>query len=137
MAFAERAGTATTLKVVVRLLPLLTAIACSFIANIPVSVTGGALPPPLLALVPIYFWCLVRPDLMSPGKALLIGLVEDILSGSRPPGSRRSARTSDSRSSSFASGSSVSMRYGTICSVPCRIRSPCSRACPCQRRPII
>ena len=37
-----------------------------FVANIPVSLVGGLLPPPLLALMPVYFWCLVRPDLMPP-----------------------------------------------------------------------
>ena len=38
-------------------------------------------PAPLLALVPIYFWCLVRPDLMTPAAALMIGMAEDIMSG--------------------------------------------------------
>ena len=40
---------------------------------------------PLLALMPVYFWCLVRPDLMSPAAAFVIGMLEDILSGG-PPG---------------------------------------------------
>ena len=50
-------------------------------ANIPVSVFGGTVPPPLLALMPIYFWCLVRPDLMPPAAVLAIGILEDLLSG--------------------------------------------------------
>ena len=39
----------------------------------------------LLGLVPIYFWCLVRPDLMTPAAVFAIGLLEDVLSGG-PPG---------------------------------------------------
>jgi rod shape-determining protein MreD len=84
MAFAERTGTGTALRVLARFVPLLSGITCAFISNIPVSVTGGALPPPLLALVPVYYWCLVRPDLMTPATALWIGICEDILSGGAP-----------------------------------------------------
>ena len=65
--------------------PLLCGLLFAFIANIPVSLVGGQVPPPLLALVPVYFWCLVRPDLMTPAASFAIGLVEDILSGG-PPG---------------------------------------------------
>ena len=35
--------------------------------------------------MPIYFWCLVRPDLMTPAVALTIGFCEDVMSGG-PPG---------------------------------------------------
>jgi rod shape-determining protein MreD len=86
MAFAERTGTGTALKVLARFVPLACGIFCAFLSNIPISVTGGALPPPLLALVPVYYWCLVRPDLMTPATAFTIGIAEDILSGGRPPG---------------------------------------------------
>ncbi|MGB8365495.1 MAG: hypothetical protein ACLQUZ_02530 [Rhizomicrobium sp.] len=51
------------------------------ISNIPISVMDGLLPPPLLALMPVYFWCLVRPDLMPPAAAFAIGVLEDLLSG--------------------------------------------------------
>ncbi len=54
-------------------------------ANLPISLLGSWIPVPLFSLMAVYFWCLVRPDLMSPGWAFLIGLVEDILSGG-PPG---------------------------------------------------
>ncbi len=60
------------------------AIAVAF-ANLPVSVLGGLVPPPLLALMPVYFWCLVRPDLMPPAAAFAIGVLEDLFSGG-PPG---------------------------------------------------
>lgn len=55
------------------------------IANLPVSLVGGIAPPPLLALMPVYFWCLVRPDLMPPVLAFTIGVLEDLVSGG-PPG---------------------------------------------------
>jgi rod shape-determining protein MreD len=85
MAYAERTGTGNALRAMARQLPLLSGLACAILSNIPISLTRGALPPPLLALVPIYFWCLVRPDLMTPAIALWIGVAEDLLSGS-PPG---------------------------------------------------
>ncbi len=56
-----------------------------FVANLPVSVFGGLLPAPQLALMPVYFWCLVRPDLMRPFTAFIIGVLEDLFSGG-PPG---------------------------------------------------
>jgi rod shape-determining protein MreD len=58
---------------------------CVVIVNLPVSFTGGLMPAPVLALVPIYFWALARPDLMPPIAVLLLGLAEDLMSGG-PPG---------------------------------------------------
>jgi rod shape-determining protein MreD len=66
-------------------IPFFCAIFLAILANVPVSVTGGVVPPPLLALMPIYYWCLVRPDLMPPFAVLMIGILQDLLSGS-PPG---------------------------------------------------
>jgi rod shape-determining protein MreD len=66
-------------------IPMALGILGAFVSNIPISIFGGNLPPPLLALMPVYFWCLVRPDLMPPWVALAIGVLEDLLSGS-PPG---------------------------------------------------
>jgi rod shape-determining protein MreD len=85
MATLERAGTFPRLRFMVVLTPLLCGLVCSFLTNIPVSALGGLVPPPILALVPVYFWCLVRPDLMTPAAALAIGFAEDVLSGG-PPG---------------------------------------------------
>ena len=62
MASLERASSAPRLRFIVALTPLLCGLACVFIANIPVSLLDGLVPSPLLALVPVYFWCLVRPD---------------------------------------------------------------------------
>ena len=85
MASLERASSAPRLRFMVALTPLLCGLACVFIANIPVSLLDGLVPSPLLALVPVYFWCLVRPDLMTPTAALAIGFAEDVMSGG-PPG---------------------------------------------------
>ncbi len=81
----ERAGLMFSSRIFANTLPVLLGLLGVVIANIPVSVLGGQVPAPLLALMPIYFWCLVRPDLMSPAWAFLIGVLEDILSHS-PPG---------------------------------------------------
>lgn len=62
-------------------IPFLCGVAGVVIANVPISVFGGILPPPLLALMPVYFWCLVRPDLMPAPAAFAIGVLEDLLSG--------------------------------------------------------
>ena len=67
------------------LVPLLCGLVCVIIANSPISFVGGVVPPPLMGLVPIYFWCLVRPDLMTPSAAFAIGILEDVMSGA-PPG---------------------------------------------------
>ncbi len=67
------------------LVPLFCGLLGVVIANIPISFVGGLVPPPLLGLVPVYFWCLVRPDLMTPAAAFAIGMLEDVMSGS-PPG---------------------------------------------------
>lgn len=55
------------------------------VANLPVSIFGSVMPSPLYALMPVYYWCLVRPDLMSPVWAFIIGIMHDVLSGG-PPG---------------------------------------------------
>jgi rod shape-determining protein MreD len=66
-------------------IPFCCAVLCAILANVPVSVSGGIVPPPVLALMPVYYWCLVRPDLMPPFAVLIIGILQDLLSGS-PPG---------------------------------------------------
>jgi rod shape-determining protein MreD len=72
-----------------RLLSALVPVICGFLAvaisNLPISLTNGLVPAPLLALIPIYFWCLVRPDLMTPAAVFAIGLLQDIMAGG-PPG---------------------------------------------------
>ena len=67
------------------LIPLLCGLLAVLVANVPVTLVGGLVPAPLLGLIPIYFWCLVRPDLMTPTATFLIGILLDILGGG-PPG---------------------------------------------------
>jgi rod shape-determining protein MreD len=62
-------------------LPFLCGVLGAVVANVPISFLGGVLPPPLLAFMPVYFWCLVRPDLMPAPAALALGALEDLLSG--------------------------------------------------------
>ena len=61
--------------------PLLCGVVGAFVANLPISIFGGLLTPPLFAFMPVYFWCLVRPDLMPPWAALVLGVLNDLLSG--------------------------------------------------------
>jgi rod shape-determining protein MreD len=65
--------------------PFLCALLGVIVANLPVTFIGGVVPAPLFALMPVYFWCLMRPDLMPPWAVFVIGVLEDFFSGS-PPG---------------------------------------------------
>jgi rod shape-determining protein MreD len=62
-------------------LPALSAVLFVMLVNLPLTLTGGLFPAPLLALTAVYFWALVRPDLMPPYLVLFVGLFEDLLSG--------------------------------------------------------
>jgi rod shape-determining protein MreD len=73
------------LRILVALLPLILALALVVLVNLPVSLTGRLFPAPILALAAVYYWVLVRPDLMPPGAVFIVGLLEDVLSGG-PPG---------------------------------------------------
>lgn len=68
-------------RILASVVPVSLAILGVLIANLPVSFLGGIVPAPLLGLMPIYFWCLVRPDLMPPFWAFAVGILEDMLSG--------------------------------------------------------
>ena len=67
------------------LLPSFSAVLLVLVINLPVSFGGGLFPAPVLALIAVYFWALVRPDLMPPFVVLVVGLLEDLMSGG-PPG---------------------------------------------------
>src|SRR5258707_434401 len=73
------------LRLLIGLVPAGSAALLVLIANLPFSLTGGLLPAPVLALGAVYFWGLMRRDLMSPSVVLVLGLFEDLLSGG-PPG---------------------------------------------------
>ncbi|HEY0106471.1 MAG TPA: hypothetical protein VGB91_10335 [Rhizomicrobium sp.] len=72
-------------RILASILPVALGILGALVANFPVSFLGNLLPPPLLSFMPLYFWGIVRPDLMSPFWAFMLGLLEDFLSGG-PPG---------------------------------------------------
>ena len=76
---------AVSLKPVLAVMPFSAALLGVIVANVPVSFTGGIVPPPVLALMPIYYWCLVRPDLMPPFAVLVHRRLAGLLSGG-PPG---------------------------------------------------
>jgi rod shape-determining protein MreD len=80
----DRFGNSLILLLAVAI-PALSGFLGVIVSGIPISVFGGYIPPPLFALMPVYFWSLVRPDLMPPGAVFAIGLAEDIVSGG-PPG---------------------------------------------------
>jgi len=67
------------------IIPFLCGILGALAANVPIAFLDGRVPQPLLSLMPVYFWCMVRPDLLPAGAVFVIGLSEDLLSGG-PPG---------------------------------------------------
>src|SRR5258706_15330935 len=73
------------LKLLAVFLPVLSGVVLVVMANLPFSLTGGLLPAPVLALRAVYFWGLMRRDLMSPSIALGLRPLEDMLSAG-PPG---------------------------------------------------
>ena len=81
----ERAGSIMGGRILSSIVPVTLAILGALIANFPVSLFGGLLPPPLLVFMPLYFWAMVRPDLMTPFWVFMLGVLEDFLSGG-PPG---------------------------------------------------
>jgi rod shape-determining protein MreD len=81
----ERAGNFMAGRIFSSIIPVALGILGVLIANFPVSFFGGLVPPPLLAFMPLYFWGMVRPDLMTPFWAFVLGVLEDLLSGG-PPG---------------------------------------------------
>lgn len=76
----ERLGGFFHSRLLANAVPVLFAFIGVVLTNTPISVFGGWIPSPMYALMPVYYWCLVRPDLMSPGWVLLIGLGNDVLS---------------------------------------------------------
>ncbi len=81
----ERMGGLMSGRIFSSIVPVSLGILGALIANFPVSFLGNLVPPPLLSFMPLYFWAIVRPDLMTPFWAFALGLLEDFLSGG-PPG---------------------------------------------------
>ena len=80
----ERTGSQIGGRLVSSATPVLLAFLGAAIANLPITLTGNHVPAPLLGLMPVYFWSLLRPDLMTPARAVLIGLTEDVLAPGAP-----------------------------------------------------
>jgi rod shape-determining protein MreD len=74
----------TGAKFLSALLPLFCGLLGVLLSNLPVTLLGGLVPAPLLGFIPIYFWCLLRPDLMTPAAAFAIGILQDVMSGGAP-----------------------------------------------------
>src|ERR1700742_4664453 len=85
MGAQERARLMMGARVLAALLPFGCGLFGVLLSNLPVTLFGGLGPPPLLGFIPIYFWCLVRPDLMTPAATFAIGILQDVMSGG-PPG---------------------------------------------------
>lgn len=81
----ERLGGFGGNKMMSNIIPVLFGMIGVVITNAPFSLFGSVVPAPMYALMPIYYWCLVRPDLMTPGWAFFIGVAHDVISG-EPPG---------------------------------------------------
>jgi rod shape-determining protein MreD len=85
MGASDHVGSLMTGRIFSALVPFLCGVLGVIVTNMPLSLGGGLVPAPLLGLIPIYFWCLVRPDLMTPAVTFAIGILQDILGGG-PPG---------------------------------------------------
>jgi len=81
----ERAGSIMGGRILSAIIPVGLGLLGAMLANFPVSFLGGLVPPPLLVLMPIYYWAIVRPDLMSPFWIFVLGVLQDLFSGG-PPG---------------------------------------------------
>lgn len=81
----ERMGSIFGSRFFANAVPVLLALFGVVLTNLPFTLFGSWIPSPMYALMPIYYWCLVRPDLISPGWAFVIGVAHDVVSG-EPPG---------------------------------------------------
>jgi len=81
----ERMGGILGSRFIANAVPVLLSLIGVVLTNLPFSLFGNWIPSPMYALMPIYYWCLVRPDLISPGWAFVIGVAHDVVSG-EPPG---------------------------------------------------
>jgi rod shape-determining protein MreD len=81
----ERTGNIMGGRLLSSITPVALSIVGLLIASFPVSFLGGLVPAPLFVFMPLYFWAMVRPDLMTPFWAFALGVLQDLLSGG-PPG---------------------------------------------------
>jgi rod shape-determining protein MreD len=62
-------------------LPVLLILICILLSVAPLRLPDHALVTPGLVLVAVFYWTVHRPDLLRPWNACLLGLLDDILSG--------------------------------------------------------
>ncbi|MBV8978991.1 MAG: hypothetical protein JO261_16135 [Alphaproteobacteria bacterium] len=121
----DRSGISIASRAFAGILPVGLALLGAIIANTPLSLTGGIVPGPLLGLMPIYYWGLVRPDLMPPFWAFAAGLLEDVLSMGAPGVWTVSYVVAyaliDRQRDAFAglSGFGAILGFATVCSLAC------------------
>lgn len=65
--------------------PAMATLALILLTAVPAGIPDGLAIQPVVALLPVYYWSVYRPDLMPIGAAFLIGLFVDLLFAS-PPG---------------------------------------------------
>ncbi len=63
-------------------IPLTTALLCVMLSMLPLGLSSGFTINPSFALMAIFYWALYRPDLMPPVSVFLVGIFQDLLSGS-------------------------------------------------------
>lgn len=63
------------------LLPLAVTLLLVLLAAVPTHVPGLVRIGPMLTLIAVYYWGVHRPDLMGYGTVFMVGLFEDVLSG--------------------------------------------------------
>lgn len=63
------------------LAPFAVTVMLALIGLIPVPAPSYAPVAPFLTAIAVYYWAIHRPDLMRPGTAFLIGLLQDLLTG--------------------------------------------------------
>jgi rod shape-determining protein MreD len=59
--------------------PVMVTLLMTMLAAIPIGIPNSLAIEPMVALLPVYYWSVYRPDLMPIGAAFLIGLFVDLL----------------------------------------------------------
>lgn len=65
--------------------PLVLTLLLLLISVVPSHAAGLTRIGPMLALIAVYYWAIYRPDLLGTGAVFLIGVAQDLLTGT-PPG---------------------------------------------------
>ncbi|AWK89036.1 rod shape-determining protein MreD [Azospirillum thermophilum] len=63
------------------LAPFAVTVMLMLLGMVPVPIPGYTPVAPMLTVISVYYWTIHRPDLMRPGVAFLIGLLQDLLTG--------------------------------------------------------